>query len=74
MKRPFSESADAIFQVAAGLELWVGDCSDRDVGEGMAEEGAQVFGEGAESVVTALARGLVSGMDTLRRGGGRRRW
>lgn len=28
----------------------------------MAKEGAQVFGEAAESVVTALARGLVFGM------------
>ena len=52
--KPFSEAAYALLEVAAGLEFGVCYRFDCDVGEGMADESAEVLWKADKGVVTAL--------------------
>lgn len=56
---PFSESSYASFQISASFELRIRYRLDRNLGEGMADQGADVLWECAERVITALMPDLV---------------
>lgn len=54
--KPFSEPADAVFQVTSCFEFRVSDCYNGNIRESMAKQGAQVLGEAAEGIVAALEK------------------
>lgn len=65
---PVSESTHALCQIAPRLELGVDDGSDLDLGQRMAQEGAEMVGEASKGVVSSLT-GLAGA--TAGGGGGR---
>lgn len=56
---PFFEFGYTFVQVSPGVELWVLDLLDRDLGEGVSEEDAKIGGEAGECVVSALQLHIV---------------
>ena len=56
---PFSKSSHASFQISASFELRIRHRLDRNFGEGMADQGADVLWECAERVIAALMPDLV---------------
>ena len=63
---PFSKSCDAFIQVTPSLEFWIGHCYDGDVGQGVADESAEMLRKAAKGVIASLVE-LVCKM-SLRKG------
>lgn len=57
--KPFSESSHGFFQVSTSFELRICHRLDRNLWEGMTDEGANVIWKSAEGVIAALIPYLV---------------